>query len=95
VAIWKKRGDRDVAISLSLFIRSDIFSAVSSLAREPDKLPVRRIRWPDDASLLDVVEQRYVASQQATPPAGELTFARTSAASRWPTGCSKPALADD
>jgi hypothetical protein len=59
-------------ISLSLFIRSDIFATISQLAPEPDKLPVRRIRWPDDASLLDIVEQRYAASQQSTPAAGEL-----------------------
>jgi hypothetical protein len=61
-----------VSIALSLFIRADIFATVSALAREPDKLPVRTIRWPDDASLLDVVEQRYVASQQIEVPAGEL-----------------------
>jgi hypothetical protein len=63
---------RDISIAFSLFIRSDILSAVSAIAREPDKLPVRRIRWPDDASLLDVVEQRYAVSQQETPPPGDL-----------------------
>lgn len=61
-----------VSIALSLFIRADIFATVSSLAREPDKLPVRTIRWPDDASLLDVVEQRYLATRQADVPPGEL-----------------------
>ncbi|MFL5832540.1 MAG: P-loop ATPase, Sll1717 family [Solirubrobacterales bacterium] len=61
-----------MSLSLSLFIRADIFSTVSSLAREPDKLPVRTIRWPDDASLLDVVEQRYVVSQQAEVSPREL-----------------------
>lgn len=68
----KSAGSRDISIAISLFIRSDIFSAVSALAREPDKLPVRRLRWPDEASLLDVVEQRYAVSRQETPPSGEL-----------------------
>lgn len=61
-----------VAISLSLFIRADIFATVSSLAREPDKLPMREIRWPDDASLLDVIERRYAASQQTDSLGNEL-----------------------
>ena len=64
--------EEGLSLSLSLFIRADIFATVSSLAREPDKLPVRTIRWPDDASLLDVVEQRYVVSQQAEVSPGEL-----------------------
>ena len=68
----KSAGSRDISITLSLFIRSDILSAVSALAWEPDKLPVRRLRWPDEASLLDVVEQRYVVSRQEMPPPGEL-----------------------
>lgn len=53
----------NVPISLSLFIRSDIFATVLQFAREPDKLPVHRIRWPAEAELLEVVQRRYVASQ--------------------------------
>jgi hypothetical protein len=68
----RSASSRNISIALSLFIRSDILSAVSALAREPDKLPVRRIRWPDEASLLDVVERRYSASRQETPLPGEL-----------------------
>jgi hypothetical protein len=59
-------------ISLSLFLRSDIFATVSTLAREPDKLPVRRIDWPAEADLLDVVGQRYVASRSEDVPPEEL-----------------------
>lgn len=62
----------DVTISLSLFIRSDIFATVTGLAREPDKLPVHRIRWPERAELLQVVEQRYVAAQDRDVAAKEL-----------------------
>jgi hypothetical protein len=61
-----------IPISLSLFIRSDIFAAVALIAREPDKLPTKRIRWPTDDSLLDVIEQRYVASQERDVSASEL-----------------------
>jgi hypothetical protein len=68
----KTAGRKGLSVSLSLFVRSDIFATVSALAREPDKLPVRRIRWPDDASLLDVVEERYRSSQQVDPPPGEM-----------------------
>jgi hypothetical protein len=68
----KNAQSRDISLALSLFIRSDILSAVSAIAREPDKLPVRRIRWPDDASLLDVVEQRYAVSQKGPLTPGDL-----------------------
>jgi hypothetical protein len=65
-------GSKGVPISLSLFIRSDIFATLSLIAREPDKLPVHRIRWPAEADLLDVVEQRYVASRDGDVAPSEL-----------------------
>jgi hypothetical protein len=65
-------GSKGVALALSLFIRSDIFGFVASLAREPDKLPVRRISWVEEVSLLDIVEARYAAGREHQPPAGEL-----------------------
>ncbi|MEZ5078665.1 MAG: hypothetical protein R2725_14625 [Solirubrobacterales bacterium] len=61
-----------VPISLSLFIRSDIFAAVTLIAREPDKLPTQRIRWPTGDALLDVIERRYIASQEREVAASEL-----------------------
>jgi hypothetical protein len=62
----------DIDVSLSLFMRSDTFQAVAAQAREPDKLPVRRLVWNDPKVLLHVVEERYVASRQVRPPQGEL-----------------------
>lgn len=61
-----------IAVSLSLFVRSDIFASVAALAREPDKLPVRRLSWADEVSLEEVVERRYAATRAEEPPPGEL-----------------------
>jgi hypothetical protein len=65
-------GRRDVEISLSLFIRSDIFRAVAAQAREPDKLPVRHLVWEEELQLLDVPEERYAVSRPAGSERGEL-----------------------
>lgn len=65
-------GGTGLALSLSLFVRSDIFASVAALAREPDKLPVRRISWAEEVPLLDIVEARYSASREPVPPPGEL-----------------------
>jgi len=49
-------------VTLGVFLRGDIFEAVRSQAREPDKLPVARLSWDDPALLLRVVEERYEAA---------------------------------
>lgn len=59
-------------ISLALFLRSDIFATVSTLAREPDKLPVHRLRWDQELPLLRIVESRYEATRSAEVAGGEL-----------------------
>ncbi len=51
-----------VNLSLTLFLRSDIYAAMISYARERDKLPVRRISWHDSELLRRVVEERFVKS---------------------------------
>ena len=43
-----QRDGSGVPVSLSLFIRNDIYTSVAALAREPDKLPVRRMTWGDE-----------------------------------------------
>ncbi len=63
---------KDVDVSLSLFLRSDIFQAVAKQAREPDKLPVRPLLWEDKVQLLDIVEERYVVSRLGDVEQGEL-----------------------
>jgi hypothetical protein len=67
-----ERDGSGVPVGLSLFIRNDIFSTVSALAREPDKLPVRRISWRDETSLIEIVDQRYAASRERQTGPDEL-----------------------
>jgi hypothetical protein len=42
---WRDR----IRLTLALFLRSDIFAYLRGEAREPDKLPVSRIEWIDNA----------------------------------------------
>jgi len=51
---WQRR----VNMSLVIFLRSDIFAHIQPLATEQDKLPLHRIVWNDDESLLRVLDQR-------------------------------------
>jgi len=51
-----------VNLSLTIFLRSDIYAAMIKYARERDKLPVRRISWHDPELLRRVVEERFVKS---------------------------------
>lgn len=52
-----------LGVTLSIFLRSDIFETLSREAREPDKLPVRRITWDEPGDLVRLVEARYLASR--------------------------------
>ena len=49
---------RRVDVSLTTFIRSDIFAYIEPLANERDKWPLRRINWNDRELLLRVVDNR-------------------------------------
>jgi hypothetical protein len=51
------RWRESVTVSITIFIRSDIFAHVQPLAVEQDKLPIRRISWGDE-ELLKVIDQR-------------------------------------
>jgi hypothetical protein len=61
--------DRDPAFrgkvhfSLILFLRSDIYAALIRYAHERDKVPVRRIFWDDQSTLLSVLEKRFMQSE--------------------------------
>jgi hypothetical protein len=48
-----------VNVSLTLFLRSDIYAQVSAFAKERDKLPVRFMTWDDPGLLLRVIEERF------------------------------------
>lgn len=64
--------DRGLVVTLAVFLRSDIFVHVARRAREPDKLPVVRLSWPDPEALLSLVEERYAASRDGSLPTSEL-----------------------
>ena len=87
----ERAGDgKAVDISLSLFLRSDIFQAVAKQAREPDKLPVRHLLWEERTQLLDIVEERYAASRLADVEqgsCGRASSAKASMAVPFATGC--------
>jgi DNA polymerase III delta prime subunit len=51
-----------VNLSLTLFLRSDIYAAMIRFARERDKLPIRRMTWEDPELLRRVVQERFVSS---------------------------------
>jgi hypothetical protein len=54
---------RPVPVSLCVFLRSDIYTYVARVAREPAKIPVSNIVWSNPELLLRVIEQRYVAGR--------------------------------
>ncbi|HUF53678.1 MAG TPA: hypothetical protein VMR52_07890, partial [Dehalococcoidia bacterium] len=45
--------------SVTIFIRSDIFSHIQPLTVEQDKLPIRRIAWDDKELLMKVIDERF------------------------------------
>ena len=51
-------------LSLALFLRTDIFHHVRSVAREPDKLPASEILWSDSDLLVRLVETRYASAHE-------------------------------
>lgn len=59
-------------VTLATFIRSDIFRHLLRSAREPDKIPVRRVVWGDSNQLLAIVDRRYEAAAARETEASEL-----------------------
>jgi hypothetical protein len=51
-----------VSLSLTIFLRSDIYAAMIRYARERDKLPIRRMTWEDPELLRRVLQERFVKS---------------------------------
>jgi hypothetical protein len=54
---WQK-----VNLSIVIFLRSDIFSYLLSVAREADKIPFSIINWSDKDLLIRVIEERFISS---------------------------------
>lgn len=57
-----------INVSLTIFLRSDIFSQVMSVAREPDKVLYTKLSWQDRELLFRVIEERFASSSHAVPP---------------------------
>jgi hypothetical protein len=51
-----------VNLSLTIFLRSDIYAVMIRFARERDKLPIRRMTWEDPELLRRVLQERFVKS---------------------------------
>ncbi len=52
-----------VRVTLSIFLRTDIYDFIARFAREPDKVGVLSVRWQDPELLVRVLEERYVANR--------------------------------
>lgn len=49
-----------VNLSVTIFLRSDIFNYIHRSAREPDKISPKRLLWRDPELLLRVIEERFL-----------------------------------
>jgi hypothetical protein len=63
----RKIGTGGVGVSLVVFLRSDIFVALEPALPEPDKLPIRRLLWSDQAMLLQIPEERFSVARAGQP----------------------------
>lgn len=57
------QGQAPVNLTLTVFLRTDIYDAVSRFAREPDKIGVLTVQWQDHELLVRVLEERYAANR--------------------------------
>ncbi len=62
------RGIDSVNVTLTVFLRTDIFDAIARFAREPDKVGVLAVRWQDQELLARVLEERYAANRSKKEP---------------------------
>lgn len=53
-----RRDGAHVSVSLTVFLRSDIYRSIQQLARERDKLSYERIEWDDRELLASVIDKR-------------------------------------
>lgn len=61
-----------VNVTLTVFLRSDIYAYIQKVAREPDKISVAEIEWRDPNLLARVLEDRFVAGRKEGADPGEL-----------------------
>jgi hypothetical protein len=65
---WRQR----VELSLVVFLRSDIYTYIQRVAREPDKIPTQVVVWTDLELLLRVIEERFLALRPPRTSTDEL-----------------------
>lgn len=58
-------------ITLTVFLRTDIYDSLARFAREPDKIGAVSVHWHDEELLVRVLEERYVANRPARKRSGE------------------------
>jgi len=58
-----KNNQPAVNMTLTIFLRTDIYDVMSTYAREPDKINPQSIQWQDEELLIRVLEDRYVANR--------------------------------
>lgn len=51
---WRK----PISLTLTIFLRSDIFAILMKMAREPDKIAYSKLVWNDPETLLRVIDER-------------------------------------
>jgi len=56
---WREK----VKLSVTIFLRDDIFSYIMKYARERDKISYTRINWDDPLLLLRVIEERFSSNE--------------------------------
>lgn len=57
------RGNTAVNVTMTAFLRSDIYDSLKRYAREPDKIGVATVHWNDEELLARVLEERYAANK--------------------------------
>ena len=50
-------------VTLTVFLRTDIFDVMTQFAREPDKINPQTIQWQDEELLIRVLEERSAANR--------------------------------
>jgi hypothetical protein len=56
---------KSLKVSLTVFLRTDIYDVVATYAREPDKIDVLTVQWDDEELLVRVLEERYQVNRRS------------------------------
>jgi hypothetical protein len=60
-----QRGGPSANVTLTIFLRTDIYDVLKTHAREPDKINPQLIQWRDEELLIRVLEDRYLANRSS------------------------------